>query len=182
MRFQRPRDLEAEETAASLEQWINHFEVYIKREPTMAMFLTAEWNPAAAHMGCAAVEPLTQEQVAENLKIFLGHVCSFLKYPYYNHIIKERSRKFTSICDILREIYHIEKNVTSLFSIARVAKKSAESYEVFYAKIVYLMQQNMAPQGKTVRYITTPAGGDKLTVTNLDHAALLWLMKIDHTD
>ena len=179
MRFQRPRDLEATETEASLEQWINHFEVYIKREPTMAMFLTAEWNPLAANMGCAAVAPYTVEQMADNLKVFLGHVCSFLKYPYYNHIIKERSTKFTSICDILREIYHIEKNVSSLFSIARVKKKSAESYEVFYAKIVYLMQQNMAPQGKTVRYITTPVGGDKLTVTNLDHAALFWLMKID---
>ena len=179
MRFQRPRDLEAVETAATLEQWINHFEVYIKREPSMNMFLTSTWNAAAENMGCEAAGTLTVEQVAENLKVFLGHVCSFLKYPYYNHIIKDRSTDFKSICDILREIYHIEKNVSSLFSIARVSKKSAESYEVFYAKIVYLMQQNMAPQGKTVRYITTPAGGDKLSVTNLDHAALIWLMKID---
>ena len=78
--------------------------------------------------------------------MFLGHVCSFLEYLFYNHIINiiDRSTDLQSIYGILRDIYHIKKDVKSFFDIARVTKKSAESYSIFYQKIVYLMEQNMA--------------------------------------
>ena len=179
MRFQRPRDLEADETSSSLEHWMNQLEVYLKRDPAMSIFLEETWNPAAQHYGLEAKEGFTQEQMEANCKIFLGHICSFFKYPYYNHLIKERSTNMESIYDILREIYHIEKDVSSFTTVAKVKKNSTESYAVFYAKIVYLMEQNLAPAGKTVKRITTPVGGDKMSVSLLDHAALLWLIKID---
>ena len=179
MRFQRPRDLEADETASSLEHWKNQLEVYLKRDPTLAVFLGETWNPQAANYGLEAKAGFTQEQMEANCKIFLGHICSFFKYPYYNHLIKERSTDMESIYDILNEIYHIEKDVSSFTTVAKVKKNSAESYAVFYAKIVYLMEQNLAPAGKTVNRVVTPATGDKMSVSLLDHAALLWLLKID---
>ena len=162
-----------------MEHWINQFEVYLKRDPTLSIFLGEQWNPAAAHHGLEAKAGFTQEQMAANCKIFLGHVCSFLKYPYYNHLIKERTTDIESVYDILREIYHIEKDISSFTTVAKVKKLSTESYAVFYAKIVYLMEQNLAPAGKTVNRVTTPENGDKMSVSLLDHAALLWLLKID---
>ena len=41
------------------------------------------------------------------------------------------------------------------------------------------MEQNLAPANKTVDQVSTGATGDKLTVSNMDHAAVLWIMKID---
>ena len=179
MRFQRPRDLEAHETSDSLEHWINQFEVYITREPTMAQFLNLNWDASADNYGFEADAAGTAEQKMAACKIFLGHVCSFFKYPYYNHKIKERSTNIDSIYDILRDIYHIKKTADNFFSIARAKKLSTESYSVFYAKIVYLMEQNLAPPNKTVDNISTGARGDKMTVSMLDTAAMIWLEKID---
>ena len=179
MRFQRPRDLEANETADSLEHWKNQLEVYLKRDPTLSMFLEETWNTNEEFYALEAREGVTQEQMMANCKIFLGHICSFFKYPYYNHLIKERSTDLASIYSILSDIYNIETNLTSFMSIAKVTKSKSESYAVFYQKIVYLVQQNLAPAGKVVQYIPTPAEGDKLSVSLLDHAALLWLLKID---
>ena len=180
MRFQRPRDLEAHETSDSLEHWINQLEVYIKRDPTLSIFLEETWNPQAAeHYGFTERHGLTPDKLEANCKVFLGHICSFFKYPYFNHLIKERSTNMKSIYDILKDIYNIETNTTSFMSIAKVTKAKSESYAVFYARIVYLVQSNLAPAGKTVQYIATPATGDKLSVSLLDHAALLWLMFID---
>ena len=147
MRFQRPRDLEANEYSSSLEHWINQLEgpKGLKRDPAMSIFLGETWNPAAAHYGLEAKDGFTQVQMEANCKIFLGHICSFFKYPYYNYLIEERSTDIESIYDILREIYNIKKDVSSFTTVAKVKKTSTESYAVFYAKIVYLMEQNLAP-------------------------------------
>ena len=54
MRFQQPRDLEAHETADSLEHWMNQLEVYLKRDPTLSVFLEEDWDPSAAHYALEA--------------------------------------------------------------------------------------------------------------------------------
>ena len=172
MRFQRPRDLESNETADSLEHWINQLEVYLKRDPTLSIFLEEEWDPTAENYGLEEKNGISAEQMMANCKIFLAHICTFFKYPYYNHFILEKSKDMKSVYEILKAIYSIETNVTSFLSIAKVTKEKSESYEVFYAKIVYLMEKNLAPAGKTVRFISTPEAGDKLSVSLLDHAAL----------
>ena len=148
MRFQRPRDLEANETADSLEHWTNQLEVYLKRDPTLSIFLEEDWDPNADNYGLEAKAGFTAAQMESNCKIFLGHICSFFKYPYYNHLIKERSTNMKSIYDILKDIYNIETDLTSFMSIAKVTKSKSESYAVFYAKIVYLVEQNLTPLEK----------------------------------
>ena len=179
MRFQAPRLLKAKETADSLEHWKNMFEVYITRDVHMAPFLTLNWNPADINMGQAAREGVTVEQMGANCRLFLNHVCSFFEYPYYNKRIQTRSTSLISIYAILEDIYQVEKTADSFLSLAKVSKTSAESYSVFYAKILYLMEQNLAPPNITVDHVTTGEQGDKLTVTLMDTAAMLWLMKID---
>ena len=166
MRFKRPRDLKANETADSLQHWMNQLEVYLKRDPTLSVFLEEDWDTTAANYRLEAKAGFTEDQMEAN--------CN-----YYNHLIKERSTNMQSIYDILKEIYNIETNTTSFMSIAKVTKSKTESYAVFYAKIVYPCQQNLAPAGKTVQQIMIPATGDRLSVSLLDHAALLWLLFID---
>ena len=118
-------------------------------------------------------------QMGENCKLFLGHFCSFLEYPYFNNKIKERSTSLDSIYGILEEIYNVKKTAESFLDLGEVTKTSTESYRVFYAKILYLMEQNLAPANKTVDHVSTGPDGDKLSVTLMDMAAMFWLMKID---
>ena len=66
MRFQRPRDLEANETSDSLKHWINQLEVYLKRDPTLSVFLEETWNPADEHFGLDARAPFSQIQMIAN--------------------------------------------------------------------------------------------------------------------
>ena len=41
------------------------------------------------------------------------------------------------------------------------------------------MEQTLAPPNKTVNQVATGDTSDKLTVSNMNHAAVIWLMKID---
>ena len=111
MRFPKPRDLEPVETAATLEHWITQFEVYAKRDPLMTPFLTGTWNPDAADMG------FTQEaggvsavDRGANCKLFLSHIASFLKVPYYNLAIQNRTTSLETVWDFLRTMYNVEKS------------------------------------------------------------------------
>ena len=179
MRFQKPRLLEAEETADSLEHWRNEFEVYLTRDDKMAPFLTLNWDASAENMGLRAQGEITAAERAASCKLFLGHVCSFFKYPYYNKKIKERSTSLQSIYNILEEIYNVEKTAESFLTLGKISKSNSESHSVFYAKILYLVEQNLAPANVTVDNVETGAQGDKLTVTMMDMTAMMWLMKID---
>ena len=179
MRFQKPRLLEAHETADSLEHWKNEFEVYLTRDDKMSPFLTLTWDASAVNMGLRAQGDTTPAEMAARCKLFLGHVCSFFKYPYYNKKIKERSTSVQSIYNILEEIYNVEKTAESFLTLGKVTKASSESFSVFYAKILYLVEQNLAPANITVDNVETGAHGDKLTVTMMDMAAMMWLMKTE---
>ena len=105
MRFQAPRLLKSSETADSLAQWKNSFEVYITRDGNLAPFLTATWDPNDRNLGLVATETFTQIQMVANCKLFLAHFCSFLEHPYYNRRIQERSTSLKSIYLILEDIY-----------------------------------------------------------------------------
>ena len=68
MRFQRPRDLEANETADSLEHWTNQLEVYLKKDPKKD-FLEEDWDPNEANYGLEAKARFTAAQMEANCKI-----------------------------------------------------------------------------------------------------------------
>ena len=111
--------------------------------------------------------------------IFLAHICSFFEYPYYNQKIQERSTSWKNIYTQLQDIYNIEKTAKSVMGLGTVKKLSTELYAVFYAKILYLMEQNLAPANKTVDEVSTGETRDKLTVSNMEHAAVIWILLID---
>ena len=179
VRFPKPRDLEPEETAASLDHWQTQFKVYAKRDPLMAPFLTDTWNPNAEDMGfteaAGGVDAVTR---GENCKLFLSHLASFFKVPYYNKAIQTRTTSLESVWDYLRQMYNVEKSADTMIDIGTLVYTKSESYASFYAKIVYFIEMNLAPPNCTTDNVNTGVEGDKLSVTLMDLAAVYWLGKI----
>ena len=184
MKFHRPRDLKNTETSDSLDHWINQFTVYIQRDPLMAPFLTGQWNSAADNMGFtagpnAAADALSPAEQAANCKIFLAHLASFMEVPYHRTAIEKRTTSLASVWALLRKIYNVEKSAESFLDIGMITYSKSESYLSFYYRILYYVENNLADANITVDTISTGGTGDKLTVSLMDMAALLWLEKLD---
>ena len=75
----------------------------------------------------------------------------------------------------------METPTPTLFDLASLTYNSAEdiSYYNFYAKILWIIEMNLAPPGITVNGISTGEDGDKMTISLMDFAAVWWLEKID---
>ena len=173
MRFHRPRDLNTKETADTLDHWISSFEVYIKRDPVMAPFLIANWNPNADNMGQA------DAAAGNNCELFLAHLASFMTVPYHKKTIMKRTTSLESVWHLLRGIYNVEKSAETLLDIGTLAYDKAESYASFYHKIVYYIEMNLCPEDVEVNHVNSGEDGDEISITLLDMAALLWINKID---
>ena len=50
---------------------MNQLEVYLKRDPTLSIFLEETWDPAAEHYALEAKAGFTQDQMEANCK----HIC-----------------------------------------------------------------------------------------------------------
>ena len=184
-RFQRPDNLQIKETAESLDKWISDFKVYIQRDPVFAPFLTETWDYDEPNMGF--VDPaegvprgdLPAATKATNCKLFLAHFTTFLKRPYHNRGIQERTTSCDSIWKLLRTVYNVEPSAENLLDIGDVTYDKSESHLSFFHKIIYMIESNMAPGAITVDHVTTGANGDKLSVTLMDVAAVMWINKLD---
>ena len=184
-RFQRAEPLQIKETAESLDKWISDFKVYIQRDPVFAPFLTETWDYDEPNMGF--VDPaegvprgdLPAATKATNCKLFLAHFTTFLKRPYHNRGIQERTTSCDSIWKLLRTVYNVEPSAENLLDIGDVTYDKSESHLSFFHKIIYMIESNMAPGAITVDHVTTGANGDKLSVTLMDVAAVMWINKLD---
>ena len=179
MRLPKPRDLTDMETEDSLEHWINQATVYIQRDTYMQPFLTRTWNSSANNRGQLPLGDISAQDMATYNELFLKHIASFLPNPFFKERVLKRTTDIASVWDIFRENYNVEKCAESFLDLATLEYKKTESYFTFYHRILYMIEQNLAPAAVTVDQITTPAGGDKLSVSMMDVAASWWLMKID---
>ena len=184
-RFQRPDNLQIKETAESLDKWISDFKVYIQRDPVFAPFLTETWNYDEPNMGFTdpvegvARGDLPATKKGTNCQLFLAHFTTFVKRPYYNKGIQERTTSCDSIWKLLRSIYNVEPSAENLLDIGDVTFDKSESHLSFFHKIIYLIESNMAPAAITVDHVTTGPTGDRLSVTLMDVAAVMWINKLD---
>ena len=184
-RFQRPENLQIKRTAESLDKWISDFKVYIQRDPIFAPFLTETWDYDEPNMGF--VDPtegvprgeLTAAQKGTNCNLFLAHFMTFVKCHYYKKGIQERTTSCDSIWKLLRTVYNFEPSAENLLAIGDVTYDKSESNLNFFHKIIYLIESNMAAAAITVDHITTGAIGDKLSVTLMDVAAVMWINNLD---
>ena len=178
MKFQKPRDLNDVKDRDSLEHWINKFTVYAHRDPDMAPFLTRTWDINEPHMHQAALGENTPAQMAAKCKLFLRHVTSFLPNPYFKHI-KQRTTSLSTVWDLFREVFNIEKDASSTLDLVDIDMNKSKPYLTFWHRLVYLMENNLAPANLTVNHVNSGALGDKLTISMMDHATCFWLGIID---
>ena len=179
MRLPKPRELTDMETADSLKHWINQATVYIQRDTFMQPFLTRTWNAAARNRGQAAHGDIPAEDMSTYNELFLKHIASFLPNPFFKEKVLKRTTDINSVWTIFRENYNVDTCAESFLDLSTLEYKKTESYFTFYHRILYTIEQNLAPANTTVDQLTTPEGGDKLSVSIMDVAASWWLMKID---
>ena len=179
VKFRPPRKLADRETAESLTQWKNEFIVYAQRDQTFAQFLTCNWSQTELNMGFENGPTGSAEEQAENCKLFINHIMTFLKNPFWNHEIRDRSTSLASIWKTFDDIFEVESTADSFLDIASLQYNGSESYLTFLARIKFHLENHLPPGGTTVDGITTPPGGDLMSVAMLDIATYIWLDRVD---
>ena len=114
VKYPFPEKLQKVETADSLDHWIQNFKVYIQRDPTFKDFLTWTWDYNLPNMGFVDPEripagTLTAVEKGANCKLFLSHVASFMKVPYFRKAIERRTTSAESIWQLLRKSIGTER-------------------------------------------------------------------------
>ena len=127
------------------------FTVYIQRDTYMNPFLTRTWTPAATHHGQALLGDISAAEMGTYNKLFLKHVASFLLNPFFKEHIVHRTTDINSVWDLFKKIYNFDKCVETFLDISNLTYKSTESYFTFYHRILYLIEQNLAPAGTIVK-------------------------------
>ena len=174
VKFKVPRKLEGKETEVTLKHWKNEFLVYAQRDSSFSPFLTSTWDPSKENYGYTGQDAAIQSAAC---KLFINHVISFLKYPYWNHKILERSKSLKDIWDHFDFIFCIETSAESFLDLALIEYDVTESYHTFLARIIYHIESNKAPGDLEIDGISTGKTGDKMTVTMMDMAITIWLEK-----
>ena len=121
-----PRPLEKKETAESLGQWKNLFTNYTQRDPIFSPFLTCKWRRELPMLGFTNIDGgLTAAEQKANCELFLSHIASFLKEPYWNNKILKRTSDLNDVWIIFDEIFNFEHNADSLLDIASMKYDSS---------------------------------------------------------
>ena len=178
IKFRAPRPLEDKETKSSLDHWKSSFINFARRDPTFQPFLTGTWNPLAANFGFQTEGATSAEQRMENCKIFIQHVATYMKEPFWNNRMLEQATSLKKIWEIIDEAYEIETSAESFLDIALIKHNGTESYSTFLARIIYHIENNKAPGGLVINGISSGTG-DKMDITKMDLAVTIWLEKID---
>ena len=174
-----PRPLEKKETAESLGQWRNLFTNYTQRDPIFSPFLTCKWRREQPMLGFTDIDGgLTAAEQKANCELFLSHIASFLKEPYWNNKILKRTSDLNDVWIIFDEIFNIEHNADSLLDIASMKYDSSESYSSFLARIQFHMENHLPPASITVDHVSSGANGESMSIMVMDLAVKEWLEKI----
>ena len=179
VKFPVPRSLEENETAVSLGQWKNQFLIYAQRDPTFEPFLKDSWDKSQEHMGLRAAGPLSPEQRAVNCELFINHVSSFLKTPFWNHRLLNRTKSIKDIWKIFDEIFGIETTADSFLDLSSLKHNGSESYSSFLARIMYHLENHLPSAGTVVDGISAGLTGEKMSIMVMDMAVWIWLEKIN---
>ena len=173
VKFPVPRNLEDNETAVTLGQWKNQFTIYAQRDSNFSPFLTANWNKDAQYYGFQTA------QQGVNCELFIRHVTSFLKTPFWNHKILNRSRNLKDIWKTFNTIFGIEEDADSFLDIGAIKYDGSESPSSFYARIMYHLESHLPTAGTEVDGISAGDQGEKMSILVMDMAAWAWMDKIN---
>ena len=191
-----PRKLE-NETLESFEHWRSQFRTCYKRDPTYSTFFEStstwdssqkDWNQTADKVGSGATAvDRSASSKKDDLIDFLNLINSFMSHSYLQQKIVYQSKSLQDVWDFMKRSFNIEISQLSFLKMCNLSKRDSETHLAFYDRIVNCIRLHLAPKNVTVDNVSTPLpsgtdtlGGDKLSVTLLDVAALLWFDKLPH--
>ena len=174
IKFRAPRPLEDKETKSSLDHWKSSFINYARRDPIFQQFLTCTWDPRAENFGFQTQGNVTAVQKMENCKIFIQHIATYMKEPFWNNRLEEQATSLKKIWEIMDGAYEIETSAESFLDIALIKYNGTESYSTFLARIIYHIENNKAPGGLVINGISSGTG-DRMDITKKDLAGTMWL-------
>ena len=153
--------------------------IYAQRDPVWKPFLTATWNPAAPHYGFQDIENgLSKEEQKENCEMFIEHIATFLKDPFWDNRLKERATSLKKIWEIFDFIFTIETSASSFLDLSLIKHDGTESYHSFLARIIYHIENNLTPANVNIDGLSS-GEGDNMDITKMDLAVTIWLEKLD---
>ena len=132
-------------------------------------------------MGLEDEGGLTAEVRAANCDLFLNHITSFLKEPFWNLRILNRTTDLKSVWKIFDNIFNIEYNAGPLLDVSSLKYTGSESYSSFLARINFHLENHLPPANIEVDMINSGVNGEKMSIMIMDLAVKDWLQKI-HPD
>ena len=179
-----PRKLEQQETLQTLNQWSSIFKNYYRRCPFYGTFLQPglRWSNEI-NRGFTTTETSGLKRnptvLAADLDSFLECLAGFLPFDYVAEKLKAETTNMKTVWAIIYEIYDAEISTNHYLDYAFMERLPQETYRNFFNRLVGFVRQHLPDTSVTAEGITSPAGGETLSIGLLDSIAIHWMMKID---
>ena len=179
-----PRKLEQQETLQTLNQWQTVFRNYFRRCQFYGFFLQpgVTWT-SGLNRGFTANETTglkrTPAVLAADLDGLLECLGSYLPFDYVAEKLKMETTDMKSAWAIIYEIYDAEIDTAHYLDYALMKKLPEETYRSFFNRLVGFVRQHLPDRQTQAEGITSPIGGEQLTIGLLDSITVHWLLSID---
>ena len=183
-----PRQLQHEETLASLDSFQSSFKLYFKRSKDLKEFFRsgASWDPARHNYGLTDTRvdgrvTVSADEKADNLEILLTQLGSFLPFPFLTPRFQKETKNWEDAFNILYQHYGVLPSQKSFLQYSDLKKKSDETPLTFYERLCHMARAHLAPAGATANGITNTAA-DEMSISLLNHVALDWVKELGLRD
>ena len=179
-----PRKLEQVESLQSLNHWKTVVKNYFRRCQFYSYFLTPglQWDNTQ-NRGFTRSENTglkrSPEVLAGDLEGFLSSIGTYLPFDYITEKLIAETTGLESVWSIIYEVYDAELVTTNYLDYAFMIREKGETYRNYYNRLVGFTRQHLPKAQISVEGVTSPEGGETLTVALLDSIAIHWLLSID---
>ena len=180
-----PRKLDIKETAPSVRLWKITFINYYRLDVYFSKFVQtgAKWKVTAVNWGFED-EPDTSDlkrkadQLKQDCMMFLETLASYLPDDYLVEKISSSTEDMAGVWEIIEQYYGIALNSDTFLQIDKMSKKDVESYRQYYLRMEGLVSKHLTKGGIKIEDVTSPVGGDIMSITLKNTIVIMWLQKI----
>ena len=180
-----PRKLDIKETAPSVRLWKITFINYYRSDVYFSKFVQtgAKWKVTAVNWGFED-EPDTSDlkrkadQLKQDCMMFLETLASYLPDDYLVEKISSSTEDMAGVWEIIEQYYGIALNSDTFLQIDKMSKKDVESYRQYYLRMEGLVSKHLTKGGIKIEDVTSPVGGDIMSITLKNTIVIMWLQKI----
>ena len=156
---------------------------YYRRDKTVVHFLQpgVSWDPNADNFGIQPQEAgdgaRSAAQLAEDLKLFLSNLASFMPFDYVSEQLKSETHNLQECWDLIYEIFEIKIGTDTFMNYSDIKREPGETYRCLFERMCGQVRQHL-PKGDLVIKGVRTGTGEKMTVALYNLIALNWLDKI----